>query len=566
MIVLENIYGKSKAELAENRINSVLTSFSKPVTAAKTVGFSQADAVLITYGDTLNKEGEKPLPTLRRFMRDHLEGVFSGLHILPFYPFSSDDGFSVTDFFQVRPDLGSWQDIRDLGNEFRLMADLVVNHISAQSAWFKRYLAGESGFEDLPIAVDPETDLSSVTRPRSHPLLTAFERQSGERVHLWTTFSADQIDLNYTSLDVLDNMLRALLFYVSQGATIIRLDAIAYLWKQVGTSCVHLSQTHDMVRLFRCILDQVASEATLITETNVPHSENISYFGNGLDEAQMVYNFSLGPLLLHALSTGSARLLSKWCRDLSTPSDKTTFFNFTASHDGIGVRPLEGILDPSEIEQLIERMRKNGAHISMRRQTDGSDVPYEINITYFDALNDPELNPDPFHIPRFLASQAVALVLPGVPAVYIHSLLGSRNWTEGVSMTGRARSINREQLFYDAVAAEIGDPESERARIFRSYRHMIQVRTHQPAFHPHADLQVLQLDDRIFGLRRRALGQTVFALANMSADHLIINLRVQTVTSELRDLLSGRRVSANTVHMGPYEVVWLVPESHQPKA
>jgi len=561
--LLQNIYGKSKATLAEKRIDEQIKAFSKQKGAGQRLGFSETDAILITYGDTLFHDQEPPLQSLAQFMRKHLKAVFTGLHILPFYPFSSDDGFSITDFFQVRPDLGTWQDIRALGTEFRLMVDLVANHVSAQSGWFKSYLAEESGFEDLAIAVEPETDLSSVTRPRSHPLLSPFDKQSGERVHVWTTFSDDQIDLNYASLDVLENMVRVLLFYISQGATIIRLDAIAYLWKEVGTSCIHLPQTHEIVRLFRNILDQVAPEVTLITETNVPHDENISYFGNGFDETQMIYNFSLGPLLLHALSTGSAQLLSDWCQDLSTPSDQTTFFNFTASHDGIGVRPLEGILDTSEINHLIDRMRRNGAHVSMRRQTDGSEVPYEINITYFDALTDPDLAPDPHHIPRFLASQAVAQVLPGVPAVYIHCLLGSRNWTEGVSLTGRARSINRQQLSADFVINEIENPESERGKVFQSYRHMIKVRRRQVAFHPNAASQVLQLDDRIFTLKRIHPDQTIWTLTNMSSDYLSIDLYNETATSEIKDLLSGRQFSTDSVNLGPYDVLWLVSQSSE---
>jgi len=557
--ILERIYSKSKAGLAEARINACLAAFSRQKKIAHPSGFSEADAVLITYGDTLLRDGEFPLQALGQFMDAHLKGVFSGLHILPFYPFSSDDGFSVTDFFQVRPDLGTWKDIQALGQEFRLMVDLVANHVSAQSDWFQRYLAGESGFEDLAIAVDPATDLSAVTRPRSHPLLTPFDKQSGERVHVWTTFSDDQIDLNYDSLDVLVNMVQALLFYVSRGAAIIRLDAIAYLWKEIGTTCIHRPQTHDLVRLFRYILNQVAPGVTLITETNVPHAENIRYFGDGWDEAQMVYNFSLGPLLLHGLTTGSARLLSDWCRQLTTPSNNTTFFNFTASHDGIGVRPLEGILDPNEIRSLIERMRQNGALVSMRRQTDDSDSPYEINITYLDALKDPDLEIDPFHIPRFLASQAVALVLPGVPAVYIHNLLGSRNWTEGVSLTGRARSINRQQLPADLVSAEIEKPESERFKVFQPYGHLIRVRTSQPAFHPHAALHVLALDDRVFAVKRMQADQTILALTNMSADHLRLDIGAETTVKTVRDLISGRRVMANAVAMGPYEVLWLDP-------
>ncbi len=559
--ILENIYGKPKGVVAFSRIKTILDEFALKNKAGKAVSFSEADVILITYGDTLLREGELPLQTLHRFLGEHVKGVFSGLHLLPFFPYSSDDGFSVTDFFTVRPDLGSWEDIRSIGGRFRLMVDLVANHVSAESRWFRNYLAGENGFEDLAIEVDPSADLSSVTRPRSLPLLTEFKKHSGYRVNLWTTFSADQVDLNYRSLDVLENMLQAMLFYVSQGAKIIRLDAIAYLWKEIGTPCIHLPQTHHMVRLFRRILDMVAPQTALVTETNVPHEENVRYFGDGSDESQMVYNFTLPPLLLHALTVGSARVLAEWIQTLSTPSPETTFFNFTASHDGIGVRPLEGILPPSEIDRLADRVHRNGGHVSMRRGADGTESPYEFNITYFDALKDPGVADDPFHIARFLASQAVALVLPGVPAVYIHSLLGSRNWAAGVDETGQARTINREKLSADSVAAELANSRSIRARVFQSYQAMIRVRSRQPAFHPGADTLVHPIDKRVLTVQRVCPEQTLYALTNLSADNLAMSLPNVEHGLVLTDLLGGRRVSAEDIHMAPYEVLWLEPGS-----
>jgi glycosidase len=347
--ILQRIYGRSKGDAAAARLSAIVDAFSSGPSGRHRDLFSEKDAILITYGDSLSQNTERPLQTLRRFSSDHFKGVFSGIHILPFFPYSSDDGFSVTDFMAVRSDLGSWKDIQAVGHDFKLMVDLVANHMSAKSQWFQSYLANEKGFGQLAIEVDPTVDLSGVIRPRTLPLLTAYVKRSGRRVHLWTTFSADQIDLNYKSLDVLEIMVRTLLFYVSQGARIIRLDAIAYLWKQIDTPCIHLPQTHDMVRLFRRILDLTAPGVTIVTETNVPHAENISYLGNGTDEAQMVYNFSLPPLLLYSLVTGNARVLSDWARNLATPTERTAFFNFTASHDGIGVRPLEGILPLSQI-------------------------------------------------------------------------------------------------------------------------------------------------------------------------------------------------------------------------
>ena len=561
--ILRNIYGEPDGEAAFSRIKAVLDAFLKKNEFGRAAAFSASDAVLITYGDTLLREGEQPLQTLQRFLSEHAKDVFSGVHLLPFFPYSSDDGFSVTDFFAVRPDLGSWANIRSIGGRFRLMVDLVANHVSAESRWFRNYLAAQKGFEDLAIEVDPFTDLSIVARPRSSPLLTEFKKDSGCRVHLWTTFSEDQIDLNYKSLHVLENMVQAMLFYVSQGAKMIRLDAIAYLWKEIGTPCIHLKQTHDMVRLFRKILDSVAPHVVLITETNVPHNENVQYFGNGRDESQMVYNFTLPPLLLHALSRGNARMLADWIQTLSTPSPATTFFNFTASHDGIGARPLEGVLSPTEIDRLADRVHRNGGYISNRRRRDGSESPYEFNITYFDALKDPGIANDPFHIARFLASQAVALALPGVPAVYLHSFLGSRNWSAGVQQTGRARAINREKLSADVVAAELADPQSIRARVFQPYRNMIRVRIGQPAFHPGSGTQVHHLDDRVLTIERFCHDQTLFALTNLSADKVTLTLPNIENGHALTDLMSGRRFNAETISMSPYEVLWL-ESGHNP--
>jgi len=556
--ILHRLYGPSKGATATARIMTVLESFMQENSPGRAVAFSEKDAVLITYGDTLWREGERSLHTLYRFMEEYVRGMFSGVHILPFFPYSSDDGFSVTDFYAVRPELGTWADVRKFGESYRLMVDLVVNHVSAQSVWFKNYLAGQEGFASLAIAVDPLADTSSVVRPRSHPLLTCFEKHSGEAVHLWTTFSADQIDLNYQSLDVLENMVRVLLFYVSQGASMIRLDAIAYLWKEIGTPSIHLPQTHQMVRLFRWILDRVAPHVALITETNVPHDENIRYFGNGQDEAQLVYNFTLGPLLLFALASGNARTLSEWVQNLSTPTAEAMFFNFTASHDGIGVRPLEGILASAEIERLSDRLRRNGAYVSKRRQMDGTDAAYEFNITYFDALREPDDPEDPLHIARFLASQALTLTLPGIPAVYIHSLFGSRNWSAGVELTERARSINREKISADIMAMALKDPRSERSRIFRSYRDLLRIRAQQPAFHPSADARVLFLDDRVLALQRESRDQTLFALTNLSANRLTIALPIKRAGSRLYDCLGGGRFSAAAVTMPPYGVRWLV--------
>lgn len=554
--LLKKIYGKEKGMLAFTKINVLKKKF--PASQKMKNGyFSQKDVILITYGDTLNKNGEMPLITIHEFANKFLKDTFSHIHFLPFFPFSSDDGFSVMDFFSVNPELGSWADIELMGTDFKLMFDLVLNHISAKSKWFEYYLLEKEGFKELAIEVDPSIDLSAVTRPRSLPLLTEVKKKSGATVNVWTTFSADQIDLNFKSIDVLEKMVEALLFYVQKGASIIRLDAIAYLWKEIGTNCIHLSLTHDVVKLFRLIFDKVAPHVMILTETNVPHDENISYFGDGDNEAQMVYNFTLPPLLLYSFLKEDASVLSKWARGLDLKSDSNTFFNFTASHDGIGVRPLEGILPAKEINLLVETVKNNGGRVSYKKNSDGSESPYELNITYVDALLNTKFDPDRYHAQRFLASQAIQYALPGVPATYIHSLLGSRNWDEGVRQTRMARTINREKLRTDDVISQLEDFETFRSRIFHPYINMIKVRKEQPAFHPNAGFEILSIDPKIFTIARYGKDQTIYALTNISSLQVSCTLKGGGVPPMMKDLLTGERLSVDSLRLNPYQFVWL---------
>ncbi len=551
--LLCRIYGSEKGREALGRVMPLIESFRRRP-ASEASYFSQGDMVLITYADTLRSQGEAPLATFHRFAGRYLKETVSSVHFLPFFPYSSDDGFSVIDFMRIDENLGDWQDVARIGENFGLMFDFVINHFSTESDWFKAYLDGRAGFADFALEADPAADLTLVTRPRSLPLLTPFNKRDGASVHLWTTFSADQIDFNYSSLEVLEKMIEVLLFYVDMGAGLLRLDAIAYLWKTVGTTCIHLPQTHDMVRLFRKVLDMVAPDVILITETNVPHAENISYFGNGDDEAQMVYNFTLPPLLLYTFVKQDSTALSRWASGLRLPSAKTAFFNFTASHDGIGIRPLEGVLPAVEIDRLIEVVKANGGQVSAKSNPDGTQSPYELNITYVDAiLGDPRS----VDAEKFLASQAIGYSLPGVPATYIHSLLGSRNWHAGVRSTGRARSINREKLDLDRVMAELNDPDSFRSRVFFPYLELIRLRRRQPAFHPKADFAILDAGPGLFAIRRSGGGRHLYALTNVTCQPVKVGLQALGIELPVIDRVTGHNVEADPWELGPYQFVWL---------
>ena len=560
--ILEEIYGNRQGAAAFEKIHPLIPP-QAPGKGEKQ-RFSEQQGVLITYGDSLSDAASEkpPLKTLHKFAKKRLAGVFSHIHILPFYPYSSDDGFSVKDFFAVDPDLGTWADILEMKKDVDLMFDYVLNHMSAQSQWFADFLAGKDGANDLAIVIDPDTDLSMVVRPRALPLLTAFDTADRGTVHVWTTFSDDQIDLNYNSIEVLSRMIKVLLFYVENGASILRLDAVAYLWKEMGTGCIHLPKAHAMVKLFRKILDIAAPHVMLLTETNVPHVENISYFGNGVDEAQMVYNFTLPPLLLYSFLKQDATQLSAWAKTLSLESEENTFFNFTASHDGIGVRPLEGILPPSEISWLAEQTAARGGHISYRQNPDGSQSPYELNITYVSAMAEDEDPLQENQIQKFLASQAVCYVLPGVPATYIHSLLGSQNWGKGVEKTGRFRTINREKLDAGIVGRELSDPKTFRSKIFYPYLQMIRTRKKQPAFHPTAGFEILDSGPGIFGIKRFTEKQVIYCLTNVTATCQHTALSVDADTGEMADLVSGHRFDCRNLEIAPYGYVWLNQKSY----
>jgi glycosidase len=578
--LLQFLYGSRQGEKAwgqlQNRLqnfrNQSLPHLNQP--DSSTSELSEKDAILITYGDQIRQPGISPLKTLADFLNSRIGDAVSGVHVLPFFPYSSDDGFSVIDYYQVDPKLGNWEDLAQLSQGYRLMIDGVINHISRQSSWFQSFLKDLPPYKDFFITVDPETDLSGVVRPRALPLLTAVTTADGKK-WVWTTFSEDQIDLNFSNPVVLLAVLDVLLFYVSQGAGIIRLDAIAYIWKDLGTPCIHLPQTYAVVKLIRAVLDAVAPDVLLITETNVPHQENISYFGEVIpgtrrtDEAQMVYQFSLAPLILHTFRTGNAAVISKWAGQLKTPSPACTFFNFIASHDGIGVRPAEDILSPDEIGALVYQTIHHGGEVSYKTNSDGSKSAYELNITLYDALNDPASVDLERDVRRFLASQVIMLSIAGVPGIYFLSLIGARNCISCYQQTGRARSINREKLALEELNHQINNPGSHTRMVFEGYLHLLNQRRQCTAFHPQARQEILEIDPRIFSLLRISQNESerILCLVNVTAEALDIDLppeKLAPLSSEKWLDLIGNQVyrledGRFALKLEPYQSMWLQP-------
>ena len=521
--------------------------------------WSEKDIILITYGNSIQTADETPLDTLATFLRERLTGVVNSVHILPFFPYSSDDGFSVIDYYQVNSDWGDWSDVAKVAQNFDLMIDLVINHCSRENLWFVDYIGNHQPYCDYFIEVDPETDVSMVTRPRNTPLLTPVHTHRGVR-HVWATFSEDQIDLNFANPDVLLEFIRIYLFYIEQGARFIRLDAVAFLWKQLGTNCLHLKQTHEAVKLLRDVINFVAPEVVMITETNVPVKENLSYFGES-DEAHMVYQFGLPPLVLHALNRGNASFLTDWADDIPVLPEGCSYLNFTASHDGIGVRPVEGILPEREVQDLIDSMHRFGGFVSMKANSDGTESPYEINITLFDACMGTRRGVDHHQVPLFLCSQAIMLAMQGIPAVYIHSLTASPNDLDHVEQTGRTRSINRRIWDKNELEYLLGNPVTHQAEVFTTLTRMIRIRRDQKAFNPDARQDVIKINTDLFILKRTSTDgeQRIYAISNVTERILRLPLAsLGFLENGLKDILALESTTIDEeLVLYPYQTVWL---------
>ena len=461
---LTAIYGEDHYEDLTKKLVTAMRideHFYQPV--PYTSHWDERDIALITYGDSVRRPNENPLATLSSFIDKHLSEIVSILHILPFFPWTSDDGFAISDYEEVNPELGDWSDVESLAARYRVMSDLVINHCSASHNWFEQFQRGEKPGCDYFVEVSPAADLSAVTRPRITPLRRPTETAGGMK-HVWCTFGHDQIDLNFRSTELLLEMVQIIRAQLDHGISIFRLDAVAFLWKEIGTNCINLPQTHEIIRLFRTLIEHVKPNAVIITETNIPNQENLSYFGN-MNEAHSIYNFSLPPLLLQAMVSGSSKYLKSWLMGMPAAQPGTAYFNFIASHDGIGLRPAEGLLADKEIASLVDTMRSFGGRVSSRALPDGSSRPYEINIALFDAMQGTSEGPDDMGEDRFIAAHAILLALEGIPAFYIHSLLGTRNDYAKADASGINRHLNRHIWDGECLDRALADPKTPHARV-----------------------------------------------------------------------------------------------------
>lgn len=523
--------------------------------------WDESDVAVITYGHSIQKDNEAPLQTLHNFLDEYLKDSINTVHILPFFPFSADDGFAVSDYYAVNPTLGNWQHIESIASEYRLMADLVINHCSDQSQWFKNFIKGEGVGHDYFYTTHKNAPVSQVVRPRTSPLLRETKTEKGLE-YVWCTFSHEQVDLDFTNTQVLKEFVNIIRDYLNKGIRVFRLDAIAFLWKKLGTNCLNLDETHEVVRLIRTLIEHSHPDSIIITETNIPNIENLSYFGNA-NEAHCVYNFSLPPLLVYTLVSGNSRYLKRWLMSMPPAQHGTTYFNFIASHDGIGLRPAEGLLSDTELATLVSTMQKFGGEISWRAGDNGVKKPYEVNITLFDALQGTEDGKDEFGLARFLCAHGIMLALEGIPALYIHSLLGTRNDYDKLERTGHNRSINRHEWQHDELIGLLKDNESDHNHVYQALTELIQLRRQQPAFHPNATQFTLHITDQLFGFWRQSMDrrQSIFCVYNItdSEQTLLLSDLNLVVTHRWQDLIS-KQTFDNTydeITLAPYQMMWI---------
>lgn len=563
--LIEALYG-GREGVDIDTLSDSLSDAIRPLGAVASASLSESDLwdesdiALITYGDSILSEGEKPLSVLHQFCRKYFSGYVSWVHILPFFPWTSDDGFSVMDYSTVNQALGGWEDIEAIGKDFKLMADLVLNHCSSRSVWFENFKQGLEPGKGFFFTADDTFDVSQVVRPRTSELLQLVKTNEGE-VNVWCTFSHDQVDFDFSNPAVLLEFTRIIRLYLDRGVRVFRLDAVAFTWKRSGTTCINLPEAHDLVRLLRTLIESVQPDAVIITETNVPNIENLAYFGQR-DEAHCIYNFALPPLLIHTLLEGDSSRITRWLMSMPPAVLGTTYFNFLASHDGVGLRPVEGLLSAAELESMRDKLQANGALLSWRELADGDKSIYEVNVSLYDAFRRTSDGCDDT-LDRMVLAHAVLLGLEGVPAIYLHSFLGTRNDEQRVLHTGHNRAINRHQWQLNALTAVLDEPTSHHHQCLERIKQLIDVRRRQPAFHPNATQFTLNCGKAIFAFWRQSLDrrQSVFCLYNISPEATTIPMASLNLIGgdAWIDLITGEAHSLDKpdLSMAAYQAIWL---------
>ena len=558
--ILRTIYKPSLNERdidhLKDQIIQIIKKFNQN-NSKKKLTISEKTSLVICYGDNINSNQKSSIQVFQNFFKKNLNKYFNAIHFLPFYPSSSDSGFAVKDHYKIEKRIGSWSDIKKISKSSHVMADIVINHSSARGLWFKNFLKKKRPGKDYFLTVNSKFNTSKVVRPRDHKLLKKIDI-FGKSDFLWRTFSADQIDLDFKNPSVLLRFIKIMVHLVSNGVTIFRLDAIAYLWKKNSTNCINLKQTHEIVKLLRLISNLLNVETIIITETNLPEKENLSYFGKN-DEANWIYNFSLPPLLIHAFLFENSSYLNKWSKKLPNAKFQNSYLNFIASHDGIGMRPTEGILNERSLNNFLKRLKKNGSKFSYRKVQNKSKKVYEANITVFDALKKSDTDPNgKFFLERYIAAHAIMISFEGIPAIYFNSLFGKSNDEAKYVITGNNRDINRYKWSYENITKKLNNKNSKQSIFYQNLGKLLEIKRKQKAFHPNAKRLNINLGSKLFCFKRTSLDkkQTIISITNCSSVDQYPKLNKKY--SKWKNIINPKINSLNkSFKLKPFETMWL---------
>lgn len=429
---------------------------------------------LITYPNRLSAD----IPGLVNTLSDPLDGVFGGVHLLPFFAFidGADAGFDPTDHREVDPRIGSWPDVQRLANRAELCCDLIVNHLSVDSPWMRDFLTHGDSSSHARLALSyssvfpegaHEDDLLAIYRPRPGVPFTRVNVAGRPRL-LWTTFTGAQIDMDMRFPGTWDYLLDVMRRMAAHGARTIRLDAVGYVAKTPGTSCFLTEET-------LAIVDQLTQEAHrlgLQTLAEIHASQHqVAQLGKHVDH---IYDFALPPLILHAVHTGDTDPLLSWLD--TRPGNCVTVLD---THDGIGVIDVgpdptdprsQGLLRPDQIDGLVETIHQvsNGVSLRATGQAVSNLDLYQVNCTWYDAVGRDDA--------RMCVSRLIQLLVPGVPHVYYVGLLAGEGDLDLLERTGTGRDVNRH--IYEV-------PEIDQAlerTVVRALLFMIRLRGEHPAF------------------------------------------------------------------------------------
>ena len=548
---------KSSNELYVNEIIQLINNYNKKNKYKSNLKVTEKTTMVISYGNSITDGNIKSLKAFNKFFKKYLNNSFNTIHFLPFYPSSSDSGFAVKDHYKIDPRLGSWSNINSISKNASIMADLVINHSSARGLWFSNFLKNKSPGKDYFFTVDKKFNSSKVIRPREHKLLKKIKLFDKNR-YLWRTFSPDQIDLNFQNPKVLMRFIKIILNLISHGVKIFRLDAIAYLWKQNGTSCINHQKTHNIIKLIRAICDLLKTKTIIITETNLPEKENLSYFGNN-DESNWVYNFSLPPLLVYSLLFEDSSKITKWSMSLPKTKKGNHYLNFIASHDGIGMRPVEGILEKNKQKKLLKRLEANGSEFSYRKIHGKGKKVYEANITLFNAFKKSDFDKNgKFYFERYFAAHTIMMSFEGIPAIYFNSIFGNSNDNSKFIISGNKRDLNRYRWNKTKLENHLKDKNSKQYKFYKKMTLLIKIRKNQKAFHPDAPRKTLNLGKNFFGIKRTSVDkkQSIICITNITSDKQTIVLN--------KDILKGKnllgeklQVNGKNIELLPFQTIWL---------